>query len=174
MARRAPSRFIRPKPRSMVWLSLFVDIDKVAVPVGSGVLLATLNAAALALRPFTVTRTRGTLWTGSDQSAATEEPQISFGMIKVSDQAAAIGVTAVPSPFTDTDAPWFVYETAVPAIQLASTVGFNTPAGRETVIDSKAQRIVGVNEDVALVINNSSAADGAVCIMIGRMLVKLH
>jgi len=37
----------------------------------------------------------------SDQFVATEGYEIAIGMAVVSDQALAIGVTAVPTPFTD-------------------------------------------------------------------------
>ena len=76
-------------------------------------LVTSLNAAALALRPFTIVRTRGVLRFSSDQEAATESWGGSFGMAVVSDQASAVGVTAVPTPTTENSSDlWFVYEFA--------------------------------------------------------------
>jgi len=177
MARRVFSgRTIRSgaRTRSMVWLDLWFSTDKVAVAASSAILLATFNAAALALRPFTIVRTRGTLWVASDQSGATEEPQIAFGMMMVNDTAAALGITAIPDPISGSDSPWFVYESAIPGVQVATSIGFNNPVGTQVTIDSKAQRKIGPNEDVAVVVANNSAADGASILLGGRQLVKLH
>ena len=55
MARRR-TRFIRPAPRSNVWIGL--NVAPVAIAAASDVTVATFNAAALALRPFTIVRTR--------------------------------------------------------------------------------------------------------------------
>ena len=70
MARRRVTR----TPGKMIWLFIGYPTDKVTIAAGSATLLATLNAAALALRPFTVMRTRLRLWIGSDQTVASEEP----------------------------------------------------------------------------------------------------
>ncbi len=174
MARRAGSRIIRPQPRSMVWIGWIGPTSKAAIPAASAVLQTVLNASALALRPFTIVRTRLTLWANTDQAAANEEPQLAYGMTVVKDQASTIGITALPDPVTDTDEGWFVYESMVPALQLATGVGIQAPAGVERIVDSKAQRKVGPNDDVVSVWANSSAADGAVVLVMGRFLVKLH
>ena len=53
---------------------------------------------ALALRPFTILRTRMLIGLKSDQGAATEQQIVSYGKIVVSDDAAAVGLTAFPNP----------------------------------------------------------------------------
>jgi len=63
----------------------------------TAVLVSSLSAAALALRPFTVVRTRGSMFLETDQQAASEFYQAAIGCCVVSDQAVAIGVTAVPT-----------------------------------------------------------------------------
>ena len=66
-----------------------------------GTIMFSLNAAALALRPFTIVRSRFEVGIISDQTAATEDQLGAIGMAVVSDQAVAVGVTAVPTPITD-------------------------------------------------------------------------
>ena len=73
----------------------------VAVVAGGGTILASLTAAELAKRPFTIIRTHLTFDVQSDQVAATEVQTGAMGMAVVSDQASALGVTAVPTPATD-------------------------------------------------------------------------
>ena len=60
-----------------------------------------LSAIGLALRPFTLIRVRGIFTIASDQSAATETQVGALGVAVVSEQAASIGVTAVPTT------PWY-------------------------------------------------------------------
>ena len=68
----------------------------------------SLTAVELAKRPFTVTRTIGSIWVRSDQVAAVEDPFGAVGFTVVSDKAIATGVTALPDPITQegSDA-WF-------------------------------------------------------------------
>ncbi len=95
--------------RETVWIDVVESFN--ALAVGTSILLNVTGAGVLALRPFTVVRTRGMIGIRTDQVAATEDQAASFGYAIVSDQAVAIGVTAVPTPVTDrsSDA-WFVYE----------------------------------------------------------------
>ncbi len=100
-------QFVRPvrgraPRRKSLWLDFAqVFTDRAAVPAASSVLLSSLNAAALALRPFTIVRTRGIAHMVSDQVIASETPFGALGFAVVSDQGSAIGVTAVPVPIPD-------------------------------------------------------------------------
>jgi len=96
--------------RESVWLASG-EIFTTFAAANTAVLLTSLGATLLALRPFTVVRTRGILSIQSDQAAAIENQFFAYGHCVVSDQATAIGVTAVPTPDTDdTSDLWFVYE----------------------------------------------------------------
>ena len=171
-------RFVAPRGRSTkrvtVWVGLTFGGNKVAVSPASAVLLATANAALLALRPFIIIRTRGVLWVGSDQVAATEEPQGAVGSVVVSDIAAVLGITALPDPIGEADGNWMFYENFVAPLEFADGTGFVSPSGWQHKFDSKAMRKVGIDEDVAYVVANNSGADGMEVIMIGRVLFKLH
>ena len=100
MARRFGGRgsFKRGQPKTKVWFQMGLTTTTVAG--NSLTLLGTLNAAALAQRPFTILRTRLVLTFESDQAAVTERPFGLYGQIVVSDQAAAIGAIAIPDPGT--------------------------------------------------------------------------
>ncbi len=159
--------------RESLWFSLAPVASAIAA-ASTAVLTNSLNAAALALRPFTVVRTRGSMMLASDQTSAIETYAASFGFCVVSDQASAIGVTAVPTPATDRGSDlWFVYESMAGRLQLATNVGFET-AGRELQFDSKAMRKVEDGSDVVVVQETEAISNGVVLITSARMLVKLH
>ena len=173
MANRARGRIItRPAPRSNVWFGMRLA----ATTISSGAtLLQVLNAAALALRPFTIIRTRLAISYTSDQAAVSESQQGVFSMQVVTSSASAAGVGSIPTPLTDTDADFFVYQPIFQDFVFLSSVGIleNVGQGSFTVVDSKAMRKVGVDDDVVQVLEQQSAL-GTVVAIEGRMLVKLH
>ena len=69
----ARKRFIRGgrSVRETMWISLD-ETQTTLASANSAALILVLNAAGLALRPFTIIRTRGTLLVRSDQLAASE------------------------------------------------------------------------------------------------------
>ena len=93
--------------RLTTWLSLVPAQTVVTGPV----ILFALTAASLALRLFTIVRTRLLVSIISDQLAASEIQMGAVGAAIVSDQVNAIGVTAVPTPITDMGSDlWFVHQ----------------------------------------------------------------
>ena len=175
MARRtfgARTRFVRT-PGTKLWIG--IDLSTTAVAAGASVLFGLFDAAALALRPFTILRTRAAFHAESDQLAASETPHGAMGMIVVSDQAAAAGVASIPAPLANSDAPFFVWEPWIASVSLATAVGYSDPSGVNITIDSKAMRKVNNNEDMAVVVQNvADGGIGANVTMVGRMLVNLH
>ncbi len=167
---RAPLR--QGQRRQFVWFG--ISVVRTALPGNAKVLLATLNAVALALRPFTVVRSRITLQVESDQSAASEFAHGAFGHIVVSDQAIAAGSASVPGPVLATDAPFFVYEPFIHSFVVISAIGVEEPAGTVIEVDSKAMRKVGNNEDLAFMVQSTSTSQGSIVSVQGRYLVKLH
>jgi len=164
------------KRRETLWLGDTGAVTTLAA-VNSVVLLSSLNAGALALRPFTVVRTRGTLSVRSDQAGASEAYGAAFGMAVVSDQAAAAGVASVPTPVLDSDSDlWYVYEMLLATIQLGTAVAFGAGAGVQRIIDSKAMRKVEDGQDLVQVIEGAggAAAGGCVIQTFVRTLIKLH
>ncbi len=158
--------------RESLWIGGTMIIDDLDT---SGVVLSSsLSAAVLALRPFTVVRTRGSLSMLSDQFANTEDQQVAYAFCVVSDQAVAIGVTAVPTPLTDSDSDlYFVYETMMSRILVASAIGINAVAV-ERIIDSKAMRKVEDGQQVIAVAEAPASSEGLRLYSYNRILIKLH
>ncbi len=134
----------------------------------------SLNAAALALRPFTVVRTRGILFGRSDQTAASENWGGAMGIAVVSDQASAVGITALPTPVTDFGSDlWFMLLQQQGRFDLKSAVGV-LESGRTVDIESKAMRKVDVGQDIVVVIETTSFNLSWSTSLGFRMLIKLH
>ena len=156
--------------------SLWIPLDTVETTLAAAstaTLVASLNAAALALRPFTIVRTRGFWGLRSDQVAATENFSASQGHCIVSDQASAIGITAVPTPETDRGSDlWYLHES------FAGSFNFDVDGSMRRGIwgtyDSKAMRKVNNDQDLVIVVETSSISSGAIVHQSGRILVKLH
>ena len=160
--------------RDTIWGSLDTT-ESVLTGAPTAVLTNSLNAAGLALRPFTVIRTRGIIQVRSDQAGATESYGADLGCAVVSDQAVAIGVTAVPTPLTDKSSDlWFVYEQLFGRIEIGSGAGTGVPVQTSMFkeFDSKAMRKVEEGQDLVTVVENELA--GCNIIVSGRFLVKLH
>ena len=175
MANRSRGRgravFARPPPRTKIWIGNRLSQTQPAG--GAATLLATLNAAALLLRPFTILRTRIEILWRSDQTATNETPTGAYGQIVVKQTAGAIGVTAVPTPLTEIDADWYIYQGLTVATDSLTSVGFDMDMGHHWTIDSKAMRKVGVQDDDAVVVELDTAA-GAFINVEGRQLIQLH
>jgi len=133
-------------------------------------LVFSLNVPALAFRPFTVVRSHFVIGVESDQAAAIEQQQIGFGIAVVSDQAVAVGVTAVPTPIADMASNfWLLHQLLYGD---ASTLTDRTIPMVSRQIDSKAMRKVELGQDIVIVAETGSGSDGALVTVGGRMLVK--
>ena len=140
-----------------------------------GTIIFSLNTAALALRPFTIVRTRFLVSIVSDQLGADEIQIGAYGMAVVSDQAVAVGVTAVPTPITDMGSDlWFVHQMCYNDFQFVSGVGFHSDGAHQYEIDSKAMRKVDIGQDLVVVAEVAGASSGAAFVSGGRMLVKVN
>ncbi len=171
MARRFRERVIRPAPRTKIWVGQRLSVIQPAG--GAATLLGVMNAAFLLLRPFTILRTRLEINFRSDQTAAGETPNAAYGHIVVKETATTIGITAVPTPQTEEDADWFIYQGMICSVVSLTSVGYDGNQGVRYSIDSKAMRKVGPQDDVASVIELDAAA-GALINVEGRQLIQLH
>jgi len=153
--------------------TIWGGIQIVTTVLGSGaVIIRSLGASFLALRPFTVVRERVELYVVSDQEAASELQLAAYGTCVVTEQAAAIGVTAVPTPTTDLDSDaWFVHQVLLSA-HGAGTV--DSQRGTRYQVDSKAMRKVEDGFNLIDVLEVVSAQPGVTVSSGGRFLVKLH
>ncbi len=171
MARRARGRFVRPAPRTKVWIGILPV--ETTLTAGASTLVGVLNAAALLLRPFTILRTHILVSYMSDQDTASERPFGAYGVQVVTENASGVGITALPTPAVDTDSDWFIWQALRTITVGLTSVGVDIGGDRQYNIDSKAMRKVGANDDVVIVVDEVSAV-GSRIMDAGRMLVQLH
>jgi len=160
--------------RETLWAG--IAATRTTLAIGVPVLFTGFPADILALRPFTIVRTRGLIGIASDQEAADESYLAHMGISVVSDEALAVGVTAVPAPETRSDSDlFFVYESMSGRFHLGDATGFAESAEYTRQFDSKAMRKVEDGQDIALVLEAAGAPFGG-CLFTktGRMLIKLH
>jgi hypothetical protein len=114
------------------------------------------------------------LFVSSDQIAASEQAMGAFGVAVVSDQASAIGVTAVPTPITDADSDlWFTFQYGIARLIFDAGGAIHT-APTVYQFDSRAMRKVEQGQDIVSTFENASGTDGLLYLALWRMLVKLH
>ena len=169
MAHRRPiQRFHRPTPRSKVWVA--VGSGQVTLVTNTNTLVLSLNAAALALRPFTVLRQRIMLHFESDQVAVSELTEGACGTIVVKDQAVVGGAGSIPDPLVDADAEWVMYQPMASSFLFGDGTGF-ADSGTQYLVDSKSMRKVNINEQFVFM---ARAALGSNLTIRGRTLLQLH
>ncbi len=170
MAIKRTRGFNRGPRRLTVWAGFNWSSDTFTTT--GGTILGSLSAAGLALRPFTIVRQYIEMQVSSDQAAALETQLGAIGSCVVSDQASAIGVTAVPTPITDHDSDLFMMHGYFAGDQ-SSIVDRTIPAARKS-FDSKAMRKVNEDEDFILVAELDSTGQGFIIQTAFRFLIKLH
>jgi len=171
----APRRFVNRKTRrETLWLGFATGTTTLAA-ASTASLIGSLNASALALRPFTVVRVRGFWHVRSDQTSALEAWGCSIGYSVVTDQAIAIGVTAVPTPEADKgSSKFFVHESMYGVLGFITGVG-TQEIGNSAKYDSKAMRKVELGSDIAITLEVPAAGASSASVICGaRMLIKLH
>ncbi len=178
MARRRPTgRFPalrQGQRRESIWLFQAWSNDTLAP--GGVVLISSLNAAAIALLPFTIVRTRGYLSLRSDQSANSEAQAVNYGNVVVTQQASAAGVASVPTPLTEANSDWYVYEQLTNSFIVSSAVGIDARGDVSKAFDSKAMRKVDTGDDVVSVaeVPATGISEGLILRTFTRTLIKLH
>ena len=126
MARRA-TRFVRPRKSTKVWLG--AGIAATSLSASTAILFSSLTSGALALRPFTILRTRLILSVTSDQLSASEFAQGAYTHQVVTDSAVAAGIASIPTPLSETEADYYVYQPWISNFLLATGVGFAESVG---------------------------------------------
>jgi len=160
------------KRRETLWIDDPVSETTLA-GAPTAVLISILSARGLALRPFTVVRCRYRIHLRSDQAVAAETYGAAVGLAVVSEQASAIGVTAVPTPITDMSSDlWLMYQLMFSRLGIngAPATVFEEGVGMD--VDSRAMRKVEEGQDLATVVENT--INGVVISLAGRILLKLH
>jgi len=144
----------------------------ITMTTSGGTILFSLDAVGLALRPFTVIRSHFELLLISDQAAAIEVQLGAIGVCVVSDQASAIGITAVPTPITDAESDLWQTHQFYAADE--SNLTDRTKNGTHMSVDSKAMRKVNADEDLLTVVEMDTTGNGQILSVAVRQLIKLH
>jgi len=159
--------------RETSWV--FIAPTRTTLVAVGGTILASGNAALLGKRPFTIIRTHLYVSWVSDQVIADEAFGGAVGMCVVSDQASAIGASAVPTPVADIGSDlWFLHRFYSGGFAFLSSVGFDSAPVQSFQVDSKAARKVNDDEDPLVVAEFSSVfgGGGSVINVAGRFLIK--
>ncbi len=161
--------FTRPPPRrarlASQWDFAGDSVLTTLIPGAS-----TIPFGFAANTDITLLRSHLSVWIQTDQTAALEEQMVAVGLIIVSDKAFALGVTAVPLPFTNgTDDGWVLHK----SIYQASAGSLNGMTPPVTYVDSKGMRKFQDGETLALVIENHHATFSATVVASLRVLTKL-
>ncbi len=126
------------------------------------------------LIPGTIVRTRGVLSIQTDQFVASEQQFGALGCALVNDVAQALGITALPGPFTNQNYDWFLLQFFVQSNIFGTGVGFiEQGASRQFEIDSKAMRKLGNGDSLVIMLENASAAHAFDFAVMLRFLVKM-
>ena len=127
------------------------------VPAASKVLIDTFVLDNVSIAE-TVRRTLGHFIVTSDQDGADEQQLGAFGLVRISDAAGAIGITAMPGPVTErNDDGWFVWQSI-----LSRGDASIAPAGQNQMyaFDSKGMRRIEEGFRIVVVVENSHATHG--------------
>ena len=144
----------------------------VAVPAASKVLLGSfINTSG---NDLVIERVRGEFTVNSDQTAASEEVMGALGFMIVSEDAFAVGITAISSPVSDPTNSWFVWHPFTLFSETSTGQQVNNPAGRPIVVDSKSKRVFEGNTRVVVVAENFATVGGLEMIFVLRVLAKLR
>ncbi len=174
MARRRTFTRQGRQVRETFWSGVTETVTTLASS-NAAALISSASASLLAVRPFTVVRTHGFFGVRSDQTATSETFDAALGYAIVSDQASAIGVSAVPTPFTDLGSDmFFVHQTLMGRFLDLTAAGFEGNTLTWMHYDSKAMRRVNDDQDLTIMIETSSLSAGCAVHHVGRVLIKLH
>ncbi len=158
--------------RETFWLG--IGHNSVALAASATAALTNSTPAdILAQRPFTIVRTIINWLAHSDQSAATENYVGNVGYSVVSEQAIAIGISAVPTPATDQGSDmFFLHQSWEGRFELVGADVTTNLVSRE--VESKAMRKVEDGQDIAFAVEAGIGEAGVTIKTVGRMLIKLH
>ena len=130
----------------------------VPVALGSGIALLDSSAVGVA-EGETIVRIRGDLFVRSDQQAATEETNGAVGACIVTDQAFAVGVGSIPTPYSDQDSDvWMLHQYWASGFN--SNVDGDMLSFQRFSFDSKAMRKLPDGSTFVFVIENAASGAG--------------
>ncbi len=155
MARRRAPFVVRNFPkRGTIWGRSPADTGSTVLAASTAVLDSTAVSVA---EGETIVRIRGMITIYSDQQAGTEDQVGAVGMLIASDQAVAVGVGSLPTPYTDQDSDlWMMHQYWAGAFVFADATGFSAQAAKSFPFDSKAMRKFGTGSTFCVIVENGA------------------
>ena len=174
MAIRSRSRFpsaVGRSPRRLTQWFRSADVTGYTL-LANGVAVLDQSLQGL-LEPVTAIRCRGNISILTDQIGASERPFGAIGMCVVSNQALAIGVTAIPTPITDKDSDlWMLHQYIHAPMVRGDATGFAN-LSQTFEFDSKAMRKVPEGSSLVWVVENGGATSSFNYLLQFAVLIKL-
>ena len=150
------TRSARGACRKTAWVAP-ADQAFVAVATGAKVIVASFDPGLLDPSP-TIIRTRGQVSYFPNNAGADISVVGAFGVGIVSQEAFAIGITAVPGPFDSADwGGWLAWGSYSSRQEFSDTTGI-FQSSWQIDVDSKGMRKVATNETLILVWESQSGA----------------
>ncbi len=167
-------RFLRQVSRRQTEWGIFAGSTAVqGIGTSAKVVLASFSSTDLAgLIPGTIVRTRGVVHVSAQSSASSAVLMGAFGFALVNDVAEALGITALPGPFTNQNFDWFYWQPFASRQLVGTNIGFDSLAGKDFIIDSKAMRKLGNGDSLIMMVENASGANAIDVAFSARLLVK--
>ena len=152
------------------WASFQMSSAYTSLAAATAVIFASFTSGD----PETIIRVVGELNVQSDQAAGSERPFGAIGLCVVSDQAFAIGVSAMPTPATDPESDlWLMHCFWHVSVAEAGTVASLSNISQSVDLSSKAARKVNADQTVVLIMENVSGTHGCEFDIGMRLLSKL-
>jgi len=158
MARRP--RFVQRSftKRATFWGRSPADTVVTSLAAGAAVLDST---AVPIVQGETIVRTRGHIAIQSDQLSGGENLVGAVGMAIASDEAVAVGVGSLPTPYTDSDSElWFMHEFFSHSFKFTDATGWQEQGFSIWKFDSKAMRKMESSQTLIVVVENGTASFG--------------
>ncbi len=134
--------------RRVSWQGTSVALSSIDLAAGTAAMVTALSPGTL---PSVCLRTHGELLFQLDTGGVDERVVVAYGLIVASENALGVGVTAVPTPFTDAEDDWYVHGYATMTSLAEAAVATDGIFHRITV-DSKGMRKLKPTEGVAFVV----------------------
>ena len=162
----------RPGPRRLTQWFRSADVSAYTTLAGATAVLD--QSLAGIVEPITAIRMRGQISVLSDQAAATERPFGAVGACVVSEQAFAIGVTAMPTPISDKDSDlWMMHQYYHAPVTFTDGTGYRN-ISETFFFDSKSMRKIPEGSRLVWVVENGSVSGvGILYLLQFAVLVKL-
>jgi len=149
--------FVRGVKRQTSWIGA-ADQGFILVPTTARVVVGSFPIDTSGFERPTLIRTRGTIIHSPEVLTADLEYHGAWGLGFVSDQAFAIGATALPGPFDEADwGGWLAHGYFGMKYDLTSDIG-RIIVSENILVDSKAMRKAGQNDTLILMAESQSGA----------------